>query len=536
MSRFTASRCTQIRHKCAALALAFAISACAAQTPLPSPEVPPTPLPPSQPTPVASASSSEPEVVQLSDTATPLPPQPTVTPLPIVLGTRLPEPTLDVVRGVPNAGSVASDYVVVRGDTLGGIAIQFDMSLEDLRKLNGISRDIVRIGQTLKVMLPVEGSSPSIKLIPDSELVNGKSAAGIDLATLVQQQPGYLNRYTEEVGGITLSGPEIINRVSEQLSVNPRLLLAALEYSGNWLSSPQPSADQIEFPLGYRKTNATGLYFQLTWAAARLNEGYYGWRLSNRYIVKLEDGSYAFLGDGINAGTAGVQNWLAAINPRASWLETMQNDDSARSFMTAYRRLFGDAWQYDTGEPLPIGTRQPEFSLPWKKGELWYLTGGPHSAWGRGSPWGAIDFTPSTVFGCRELSEFVVAMADGVITRSARGEVVQSLDPSGDDRIGWSVLYLHIGSSDRVATGTRIKRGERIGHPSCEGGISNGAHVHIVRRHNGEWVNGTGTAPFLLGGWVVEESLNEYDGFLARGRERREACECKKPTVNGITW
>lgn len=445
-------------------------------------------------------------------------------------------PTLDPTRGVPATGTFTSTYTVQRGDTLGGIALNVDMSVADLRTLNGLSNDLVRVGQTLVVRVPVKGNAPSIKLIPDSELVNGPGAVNFDLGEYIGKQRGHLVRYSEEVGDETLSGAQIVQRVSEQMSVHPRLLLAALEYAGGWVSGAQtPSGDQLLYPLGYRKTNLNGLYFQLVWAAARFNEGYYGWRLNNRSVVRLEDGSYAFVGDGINAGTAGVQNWLAAISPPATWRDSMRNNGS-RSFTAVYRRMFGDPWDFDYGRLVPAGVKQPSLALPWRKGERWYYTGGPHSAWGRGTPWGALDFTSSSVAGCRRLSEWVTAMADGVITRSTRGEVMQSLDPSGDDRIGWSILYLHIGSDGRIDAGKKVAQGDRIGHPSCEGGISNGAHVHIVRRFNGEWLNSTGLQPFVLGGWQVAEGGQEYDGALTRGRARREACECKEPATNGIEW
>ncbi len=469
-----------------------------------------------------------------TETAVPL-----VSPTPAPTGTPLPPgvaPTPDAARAIPRSGVITSTHTVRRGDTLGAIALAYDMSLAELRRMNRRRNDFVRIGETLFVAIPVRGSGPSVKLIPDSELVNGPGALGFDLAAEVARHGGYLNRYSEAVGGETLSGVEIINRVSEQTSVHPRLLLAALEHASGWVTNAAPGGDEVNYPLGNRKTNFTGLYAQLTWAAARLNEGYYGWRLDKRYVVKFEDNDYAFLGNGINAGTAGVHNWLAAINPRSLWLEAAQSSDSPNAFISNYRRLFGDPWRFDRGMPVPPGVQQPEFGLPWAKGELWYLTGGPHSAWGRGTPWGAIDFTTGQVLGCRRISDYVRSMSDGTVSRSGRGEVVVALDPSGDDRIGWSVLYLHIGSEDRVPLGARLRRGDPIGHPSCEGGISTGAHVHIVRRYNGEWINATGAIPFVMGGWSVEESGLEYDGYLVRGNTRREACECKKPAVNGITW
>jgi hypothetical protein len=172
--------------------------------------------------------------------------------------------------------------------------------------------------------------------------------------------------------------------------------------------------------------------------------------------------------------------------------------------------------------------------LPWPKGETWFFTGGPHAAWGNGTPWGALDFTTASVSGCSTLPEWVTAMADGVVARSTNGEVAQALDPSGDERIGWSMLYLHLAGEGRVKAATPVKLGDRLGHPSCEGGLAIAAHVHVARKHNGEWLNAQSPIPFDLAGWVAAEGDVEYDGTLTRGNERREACECKLPKVNGV--
>jgi LasA protease len=443
-------------------------------------------------------------------------------------------PSPDPLRGVTAQGVLTTTYVVQRGDTLSGVAARFNTDLTELQRMNGLSSDAVRIGQALLVRVPVTEHGPSVKLIPDSELVNGPSAVGFDLAGIIDAQRGYLAGYSERVGDDTLSGAQIIQRVADQTSVHPRLLLAALEHAGGWVSNPNPSGDALLYPLGNRRANLQGLYVQLSWAAGRLNEGYYGWRLRNRYIVQFDDGTYAFVGDGVNAGTAALQNWLALLRPRSEWRRALFDDGSADSFLTTYRRLFGDPWRFDLGIPIPPGTRQPNLALPWASNETWFFTGGPHAAWGRGTPWGALDFTTISVGGCSALPEWATAMADGVITRSDRGEVVQSLDPSGDDRIGWSVLYLHIGTRDRIPAGTPVRSGDKIGHPSCEGGISYAAHIHLVRRYNGEWVNATGDVPFVMSGWQAMEGGKEYDGLLVRGAESREACECKTAAVNGV--
>jgi len=499
-----------MRALCAAasLVVCFASStACASNDQPPRPQ--PTVYPTRQPTPLAT-----PTVGHLVSIST---------------------PTLDPPRAIAPAGVVTETYVVRRGDTLSSIAYATGTTPEELQRVNGLRNpDALKVGQVLRIRRQIIGRTPALKLIPDSELVNGPTAVSFDPARFVAQQNGYLGQYSEVVAGAQLSGAQIVQRVAEQLSVHPRLLLAALEHVGGWVTHPSPSDDQLRHPLGYRRADRQGLYRQLSWAAARLNEGYYGWRLATRGYARLSDGNYLAIAEGVNAGTAGLHNYLAAISTASDW-PAIAEAEGARAFMRTYRRLFGDPWQYDFGPLIPPRLKQPLLALPWRKGERWYFTGGPHSAWGAGTPWGALDFAPASVAGCTELRDWVTAVADGVVARSTTGEVVLSLDPSGDERVGWSVLYLHIGSRNRAPAGARVKASDLIGHPSCEGGFAIAAHVHLARKYNGEWLNAQGDVPFDLEGWIAVEGGREYDGALVKGSQRREACECKRPDYNGIT-
>jgi murein DD-endopeptidase MepM/ murein hydrolase activator NlpD len=124
----------------------------------------------------------------------------------------------------------------------------------------------------------------------------------------------------------------------------------------------------------------------------------------------------------------------------------------------------------------------------------------------------------------------VTAVADGPIVRARNGEVVQDLDGDGNEQTGWVVLYMHIHSTDRVQSGDRLRAGDRIGHPSCEGGVSNGTHVHLARRYNGEWIAADGSLPFDLDGWISAGLGPEYDGTMMRGDVRLEACGCRNDT------
>jgi murein DD-endopeptidase MepM/ murein hydrolase activator NlpD len=173
--------------------------------------------------------------------------------------------------------------------------------------------------------------------------------------------------------------------------------------------------------------------------------------------------------------------------------------------------------------------------LPWTAGETWYYSGGPHGGWGSGSGWAAIDFVPDQVdIGCLTSDRWVTAISNGTVIRSDNGEVVVDLDQDGIEQTGWTILYMHVAEEDRVATGTQIRTGDRIGHPSCEGGVSSATHVHLARRYNGEWIPAGGVIPFALDGWQVNGEATEYDGRLVKGDQVKVACECREEK-NSIT-
>jgi murein DD-endopeptidase MepM/ murein hydrolase activator NlpD len=133
------------------------------------------------------------------------------------------------------------------------------------------------------------------------------------------------------------------------------------------------------------------------------------------------------------------------------------------------------------------------------------------------------------VLGCNPNDAWVVAVADGLIVSVENGRVVQDLDGDGFEQTGWTVLYMHMESRERVAVGTYLHAGERVGHPSCEGGFATGTHLHLARRYNGEWIPADGSIPFVLDGWVSVGTGLQYDGFMQRGGQSVEACECQEP-------
>jgi hypothetical protein len=82
---------------------------------------------------------------------------------------------------------------------------------------------------------------------------------------------------------------------------------------------------------------------------------------------------------------------------------------------------------------------------------------------------------------------------------------------------------MHVAADGRAQPGDFLFTGENVGHPSCEGGISNATHVHIARKYNGEWIAADGSLPFNLEGWISSGDGQEYDGYLKRGFQTIEA-------------
>ena len=462
-------------------------------------------------------------------------PQPTRTPGPtptrVSLSVTLPPPrdpsqpirtpTPDSPHSLPTPRQNADNYVVQSGDTLGSIAQSYGVSVQSLMDANSLTdANLISVGQSLHIPVPEPGSTgPSFKIIPDSELVYGPASALFDVDEFIQGKAGVLATYTQDVNGETLTGSQIVVRVAQDYSVNPRLLLAVLEYRSGWVS--RADATLSEYPLGFVDNFHGGLYRQLTWAANELNRGFYLWRVNAVTSWVLADGAVVPVDPTINAGTAAVQNLFSKLDGLDAW----QADVGAFGLFQSYYLLFLQS-PFDLAiEPLrPIGLIQPRMNLPFERGVTWSYTGGPHGGWDNGSAWAAVDFAPpSEELGCVQSDVWETAVADGLITRASNGAVIQDLDNDGYEQTGWVVLYMHVETRDRVEPGTYVLAGERIGHPSCEGGISNGTHLHLARRYNGEWISADGTTPFILDGWVSSGDGIEYDGTFKRGSQAIEA-------------
>ncbi|MEW6717429.1 MAG: LysM peptidoglycan-binding domain-containing protein [Chloroflexota bacterium] len=436
-------------------------------------------------------------------------------------------PTPDPPHNIPQLDTGSKQHLVQWGDTLGQIALLYNTTVEELVEVNQIPNpDWLEIGTLLTIPAPTPTlPGPDFKIIPDSELVYGPVSAYFDVESFVKQVRGYLYKYEETVDEETLSGAQIVQLVSQNYSVNPRLLLAVLEYLSHWVLSPQPDPTSLDYPIGWYDPNREGLYRQLAWAADQLNLGYYLWRVEAIGTWVLPDGTIVPIDPTINAGTAGVQHLFSKLNNHSTWEQAVL----PTGLFATYVSMFGYPFDLAIEPLIPPDLQQPAMILPFEAEVPWAFTGGPHGGWDDGSAWAALDFAPPGDLGCSISPSWVTAMADGLVIRADHGVVIQDLDNDGMEQTGWTILYLHISSFEGVQAGVYLQAGERIGHPSCEGGFAPATHLHIARRYNGEWIPADGPIPFNLEGWVSIGMGTAYDGYLQRGNQTLEACECRTP-------
>jgi LasA protease len=408
-------------------------------------------------------------------------------------------------------------YYTQAGDTLQALGFRFGVKVEEMTSPEQLSpTGFLNPGQLILIPKRLKDTSNAEHIIPDSEIFYSPSALDFDLDTFINGTNGYLSTYKEWHTNGRSDPANAIYRVAIENSINPRLLLAILEYQSGWVYGQPQNLAQTDFPAGYINYSRKGLYYQLAWAVQNLNIGYYGWRDGRITSLTFIDGQTVRLAPDLNAGSVALFYLFSQLYDKPNWARTMYGPESLPAL---YERMFGSPWQRaQTVEPLfPSTLTQPTFTLPFLPGIPWSFTGGPHSAWGKDGALAALDFAPSTTeHGCNTSQEFATSIADGLVVRSEPGAVVVDLDGDGYEQTGWAILYLHMATQDRVPLGTWVNTNDPIGHPSCEGGQSTGTHLHIARKYNGEWIQADGPLPFIMEGWRTHKGEKAYEGWLTK--------------------
>jgi hypothetical protein len=418
------------------------------------------------------------------------------------------------------------------------IAAHFNTTVEEVLAANpGLPQDAT-LSPGLAITVPAYYfplGGPALKIIPDSELVYGPTTAGFDLAAYLASQLGYLKNLSAYVADRQRTSAQTILYVAQHYSINPRLLLALMEWRTGALTQAGASSRASDRPFGPVEGTG-GFYSQLRWAAEQLSIGYYGWRSGDLTTLTLGEGYQSRVDMYQNAGTVGVQYLIAQMVPYDQFDQAVGPD----GFAATYNKLWGNPFDAPPVDVIPGSLAQPDWALPFAANQQWSLTGGPHPGWGQNLPWSALDFAPPAgETGCIVTDKRVLASAPGVVVRSGDNTVVLDLDGDGHEGTGWALIYFHVASHDLIPAGKAVQTGDPLGHPSCEGGVATGTHVHISRKYNGEWLAADGivpgVVPFVLGGWVPVRGSVPYSGRMTRIGAWVEACTCST-AANRVYW
>jgi len=362
----------------------------------------------------------------------------------------------------------------------------------------------------------------SFRSIPDNAFVDGPTLIGFNTSAYVASHSGWLKDYVGYASGEYRTGAEIVDLVAMNFSVSPRLLLAMLEYQAGALS--QAKKPRSTYILGFHVLYSETVYYQLIIAAETLNNGYYGWRAGNLTEFERSDKTIVRPDPWLNAGSVGMQYYFAQLLSGPDYDLAVGPDGFAKT----YQDLFGDPWANQLVQ-IPGSLKQPNLMLPFARNQTWTYTGGPHTGWGSGEPFAAVDFAPPSQFhGCftPDPQNYAIAAADGLVVRSDINGLALDLDGDGDERTGWVIFYLHLAGSTRAPLGKQLNAGDKIGYPSCEGGETTGTHVHIARKYNGEWILADGPLTFNFEGWSAHAGRVAYQGTFTRNGATVTACQC----------
>lgn len=368
--------------------------------------------------------------------------------------------------------------------------------------------------------------SSSVELIPppifaDGQFVNGPNVGAFDVTA-----------YLRSVGSPLLPYAEVIRDKASYYSINPRLLLAVIEWRSG-LVTGQPQV-QAENPLAL--PSPSGFEPQIETLVHNLFDNFYDRLypspsfLALPHKVKLATGERIELSLESNAASFALISSLAPLSTAEQW-SALKSPTAQDGFTQTYGRLFPESDPLDNSNVLMPEALPPTdlLKFPFSGGDTWNFSGGPHEYDGTCDGSGAVssvDFAPGVPHCTIPPDRWVTAPAAGTVAEVSCGACQVIIDHGG----GWSTKMYHL-ANNLVSLGQVLTKDQRIANPSCRpyeggscgscGGYASGTHVHMGLRYNGAYVNIEGTT---LEGWVVHDEPQNtcYDGYLQRGLERIE--------------
>lgn len=347
---------------------------------------------------------------------------------------------------------------------------------------------------------------PGIKLDPtlinDIRFTSEPNLTVPAIQTLLDAQPGPLKNAVIPVGDRNQSAAEVIVGQAYLYSLNPKLILALLEFQQGLLSNPTPTPDQLDWAMKFDGENEKwrGLHGQIRWAARELRRGVRDYPYVTELQFKDENVKTA-IPTGLNAGSYAIVRTLAATMTPAD-LDRILKDGS---FVATYTKLFEDPRQPLGALPAPSEPflrrplAKPIYITSFFDHEYPFLAqNGTLVAWtGRRETTVSYDGHDGWDYGAKP-PELVTAAANGTVVWAGNSDDGCGIPARGvviDHGNGYRTLYWHLNEIS-VTLGQQLNAGDQVGIVGATG-CAIGPHLHFQTQYLGR-----NTDPY---GWCSTE-------------------------------
>jgi len=323
-------------------------------------------------------------------------------------------------------------------------------------------------------------------LLNDARLLYAPGWGTEEVRQFLDGRPGTLGRLRIWVGDQEVPVADVIAGQSLLYGLNPKVVLALIEFASGLVDDPSPTPEALDLALGYADAATRGLDAQIRWGVRELFRGVRDYGVLDTLL--LRDGRTIPVPAGTNLGGYAILRLVAQTGDEAT-LDRLQGSGEG-SFVATYRRLFGeDPRQPLTGLPAPAAA--PFLTQPYTgdyEVTSVYDHQGPFL-----SPDGRIvphmgEEAPGLPYDGHNGWDFaldvgapVVAAADGTVIwagASNDGCGWPALGVILDHGNGYRTLYWHLSRVD-VEVGRQLRRGEVLGLGGASG-CAEGPHLHLA--------------------------------------------------------
>ena len=212
-------------------------------------------------------------------------------------------------------------YYSQSGDTLDAVATHFGVETNEITSAQSLpQKGLIDPGILLVIPERLTEYGPNAQIMPDSEIIFSVSATDFDIETYIKEAGGELSRYKEFLGSAGwTTGTQAIERIVSENSVNPRLVLALLDYEGKWVSGSPPDYLHEKYPMGFERKYKEGVFIQTVLGVNELFTGYYGWRSGKLTELTFPDGETLRIAPDLNAGTVAMQYFFSKLYNKPEW-------------------------------------------------------------------------------------------------------------------------------------------------------------------------------------------------------------------------